>query len=322
MVQAITIVSSAFAALMSLYLALLILRRWRSEFVAARRDAMQSTITRHYLRRAADPVIDYPPADDPGWPAALRLTAVSHLLLLLRGRERERLLETVDSEGLLDPWLRRAGRRRAATRAGAIRVLEQVGSPRAVRTLVGLMANDRSPTIRIEAAGALARLGHLPNVRDTVSLLGLRAGGTTRLHFAIMRSLAPRGWREMVEMLGEQPPASLRALLVDALGWSGELSVLEHVSGASSDPDPRVRSAALTAAQQLKHVRTAEWVIALLDDPDPSLRAQAALACGHLRLVAAVRRLRSLVNDQSLWVRMRAHEALAALRQSRDELQA
>lgn len=314
MVQVVTYVSTVISLAMSGYMAWLILRRWHDERTAGRRDAIQRAITRHYLQQCAGSAQTDVTAQTSGWSRTARLQAATHLLQLLRGEEGKRLLRLVESEGLSDAALTRARSRRQTERVGAIRVLERFGSRNCTRALVILMANDPAAPVRLEAAGALARLDRLPSLRDTISLLDLYETRPTPLHRAIMRSLAPVRTPEFLGLLDVQLPPHLRMLLIDALGWSGQLDVLDTLCEASRDEHPLVRNAALQAAAQLGHAGRGEWVIAMLRDRDEAVRASAAKVCSRLGLRKAIDDLLLLQQDSSRWVAVQAGDALARLR--------
>ena len=315
MVQAITYFSVAVALAMCLYMAWLLFSRWLNERRAGRVKALQREITRHYMARATGQVqTDITENLIPkAWSPALRLQSVSHLLHLLRGTDRQRLLDIVDAEGMFDVALTRVRRRNTVTRLSAIRVLEQFGSHRCVAALTRVMANDPVPEIRVEAAGALASLDRLPTARDTISLLDLKNRKPLPLHKAILRSIASRDAAQFADLLAADLPAHLRVFLLDALGWSGQFDVLDKLVDASTDEDATVREAALLATARLGYAGRGEWVIERLGDKEPLVRASAAQVCGGLGLVRAVGLLRELKGDPSSWVRIYADEALAKL---------
>ncbi|MXP10391.1 HEAT repeat domain-containing protein [Pseudoblastomonas halimionae] len=314
MVQAIIFFSTAIALGMCLYMAWLLFGRWRTERMASRLKTVQREITRHYLARATEvnteASVDVAPR---AWSPALRLQSVSHLLHLLRGGDKERLLDIAEADGLFQTALTRVKSRNTATRRSAIRVLEQFGSHQCVASLTGVMANDPVPEIRVEAAGALASLGRLPSVRDTISLLELRSLKPLPLHKAILRSIAPRDAAQFAHLLATDLPVDLRVVLLDALGWSGKLEMVDKLVEASRDEDLAVREAALLAVGRLGHAGRGEWVIERLGDREPRVRASAAQVCGALGLVRAIDRLRELESDTSSWVRMHVEEALRKL---------
>ena len=310
MVETITLVSLVFAIAMALCLGVLILRRWQFERASAARKALERTVTRAYLMRLNDATTG---PDVSGIDLSIRLSAVSHLLQLLRGGDRAHLLEFADADGLFAGPLKRTASLSPARRSDAIRVLEQFGSEPCVQSLIVLMANDRSREVRAEAAGALARLGRLPGVRDTISLLELKDHAPNRMHRAMFRSIAAGHIEEMRGLLATAIADPLRALLIDALGWSGDLSAVDDLARGATHPNPEIRCAALRAARQLGHPHARDWIIPLLSDEDENVRGQAARTCSKLRLQRAVPMLEAMREDTSWWVRMRADHALSLL---------
>jgi HEAT repeat protein len=127
-----------------------------------------------------------------------------------------------------------------------------------------------------------------------------------------LRSLASRYVGHFNVLLEEDIPDKRRAMLVDALGWSGDMSVLPTLEKAAQSKDVEVRAAALRAASQLGHP-SVPWVLDMLEDESEIVRLQAANSCAVLRLRSAVPRLQKLLSDDVLWVRLRAEEAIALL---------
>lgn len=286
---------------------LLLLRRWLSEQQAASRKAMQTLITRSYIQR-----ISGTQSEDRGgrWPKAFRILVVTNLLLLLRGGEREQLMQIAELDGLLDASLDLSRSLRRARRIDAIRMLQLAGSDACVARLRSMMSADRSHDVRLNAAFALASLRQLPAPRETIALLGIFDRQPSRLEIAVLRASAPDYAKHFHHILGDVMPHTRRATVIDALGWSGDMSMLPVIARAAEIDNAELRCAALRAAAQLGHPASGSWVAALLDDPSEIVRLQAANSCGTLRLQAAVPRLREMARDKDIWVRLRASEAL------------
>jgi len=176
-----------------------------------------------------------------------------------------------------------------------------------------LLANDASMTIKLEAAAALARLGGLPPLRDTISLLALEANRPTRLHVALFASLAATHPEQIRQLLSEEITPPLRAMLIDALSSSGDLADLGDFERAAADEEPEVRSAALRAARRVGDPRCEAWVLPMLTDPVDFVRVQAAQTVAKLGFTRARPKLKQLTTDESVWVRIRAGEALSLL---------
>ncbi|NVD27985.1 HEAT repeat domain-containing protein [Parasphingorhabdus flavimaris] len=296
------------ASAMLAIFATLVLYRWWGERKSRQRRALHTDVSRSYIQRIAGQKSE----TSRTWTKSLRLDVVSHLLLLLRGGERDRLKELAELDGLLDEALRLSRNLRASKRIDAIRILQQFGSAVCVARLRRMMKSDRNPDVRLNAAFALASAGVLPPPRETITMLGMFDRDTSRLDIALLRSLASRYVGHFNVLLEEDIPDKRRAMLVDALGWSGDMSVLPTLEKAAQSKDVEVRAAALRAASQLGHP-SVPWVLDMLEDESEIVRLQAANSCAVLRLRSAVPRLQKLLSDDVLWVRLRAEEAIALL---------
>lgn len=298
------------AVALAIFFAVLIVRRQRLERREAEHRLMRGQITRHYLQRVGGF-----PADTPrcAWPDDIKLSAVSHLHLLLRGGERERLMQMAELDGLLRKTIEKSASIRAARRIDSIRLLQQFGSEACIARLRAMLTTDRSDTVRIEAAFALAALRALPPPRELIRILGLFNRKPNRLDAALLRSTAQQYTDHLLHLLNDPMPHWRRALIVDALGWSADPSVLPTLRRAARTDNAELRSAALRASAKLGSPAADKWIIPLLRDPVPFVRLQAANSCAALGLNSAVPQLRRMLEDEDLWVRLRAEHALDVL---------
>lgn len=298
------------SAAMAMAFAALVIRRLYTEHQEPIIKARQTAITRAYLQR-----VQGMPADmrSPSWKTTECMNAVSHLLLLLRGGEREILVQLAEDDGLLARTLRLSHAWRAARRIDAIRILQQFGGALAVQRLTEMLASDAHNIVRLNAAFALAQFGKLPPPRETITMLGMPFRTPTRMDVAMLRAMAPDHAAEMQEMLFEAMPHSRRAAIIDALGWSADMSVLPVLERAARFDNIDVQCSALRAAAKLGNPNVGIWVIRALGDQNPVVRTQAINSCASLRLAEAVPILRELTVDPELWVRLRAGEALDEL---------
>lgn len=304
------IVSAAVALAMLGFFAILLLRRWYQE---RRRDADRAklaAITRSYMRRVAGHLDE---DASTGWSDDLRLAAVSHIHLLLRGGERHRLMQMAELDGLLRATLNRSRSWRPARRIDAVRLLQQFGSEACIARLREVFARDRNMAVRLEAAFALAAVHALPPPRETIRLLGMFDRKINRLDRALFRASAPDYPEQLAMLLDDPISQEHHALIIDALGWSGDASVLPLLEAASRSEHAEIRSAALQAAAQLALPSVEPWVLERLHDPVGFVRLQAANSCAALGLHQAIPDLRGLLGDESLWVRLRAEHALEVL---------
>ena len=307
---AIIAVSLAAALALTGFFAFLCARRWYLEWRLARQQASMALITRHYLQRINGHA---PTAAPRSWNTALRLAAVSHLHLLLRGGDRQQLMQMAELDGLLRAALARSHALLPARRIDAVRLLQQFGGEACIARLRAMLARDPHAKVRLEAAFALAALDALPPPREFIRLLGMFERPANRLDSALLRAAAPHYSAHLRTMLDDPATAARRALFVDALGYANDLAILPAIEDAARARDPEVRSAALRAAARIGHPGVAEWVEALLNDPAPFVRVQAANCCAALGLLSAVPRLRERSHDPDLWVRLRCEHALDVL---------
>lgn len=238
----------------------------------------------------------------------------SHLLQLVRGPDRDRLLAIADAVRVPDAAIAQLQQRQAARRVDALRMLEQFPVPRVVRIITECMATDRSPMVRTEAAATLTRIGAMPSPAVIIEALQLRATNPSLLHAAMFRIGAVQHSSEMAQLVHQLPPGLLRSMIAEALGWSENFDMLPVLADFASSPDPELRIAGLKAARQLGHPGARTWVLPMLLDPVDDVRVQAARTCGQLGLVDAIPLLSRLVENSSWWVRTRAAEALSVLR--------
>lgn len=312
-VGAAIVVSLVFAAVTSTMMLALYLRRLGDEQRSTETQAEDLVISRQLLallRGDGGTTIAELPDMRPG--QAERI--FSHLMLLVRGEDRDHLLDLADRIGLPDFAIASLGDSRPARRVDAMRTLEAFPVPRAAASLRHTMATDRQYDVRLEAAGALARLRKLPQPSTIIAELDLTNRPLSRVHEAIFRAAAADHAGDMIALSSDPAFAKVRPLIVEALGWSGDYFALPVLQCHAGDPDPDVRSAALKAARRIAHPSVATWVLPMLLDPVDYVRVQAALTCGKLGLRDAIPVLATLVHNPSWWVRTRAAEALALLR--------
>lgn len=302
--------SLAFAAATAIAMAVLLLRRRRLEGAVKVREADMIAASRAFMEALAKNARVLAPSRTS--PAAKR-AALSHLLRLVRGDDHARLLGIGEAEGLFARSIADLARAAPARRIDAMRLLEQFGSGDCVAALTRCVRADPNADVRLEAAAALARLGRSPPVAELIDALGLRDRSATRLHAALFRSLAVRDAGVIAELAASPSHARLRPLLVEAIGWSEDLTALDGLALHAADPDAEVRCAAIRAGRSLAHPAAGAWLVPLLDDPSEAVRIQAAQACGQLHVTDGVTALWRLATEPSWWVRHRAREALEQL---------
>ena len=293
------------SAVILVFLAL-VFRRLLAERRKAQRDERDTAITRSYLQRVAGHRVE----NIDGWPRQARLSAISRILPLLRGGERTRLLQIAELDGVLSETLRISHGLRKTDRINAIQALQRFGSEVCIGRLREMMARDRSPRVRLEAAFALGANNSLPPPRETLRILQALRRLPTRLDIGLLRSSAPRYPEQMLLLLEDDLSVAWRVQIVDALGWTENIAVLDALGENASSPDTEIRCAALRASARLGHPAVRGWVVSGLRDPVASVRLQAIAASVRLGLQEAVPEILRLREDEQLWVRLRAEQAL------------
>ena len=238
----------------------------------------------------------------------------SQLLQLVRGPDRDLLLVIADAMSVPDQAMAQLRHRSAARRVEALRMLEQFPVPRVIQLLTECMATDCNTMVRTEAAASLTRVGSVPSPSAIIAALKLRTTSPNLLHAAMFRAGAAQHSSGMAALANELPTGALRSMVVEALGWSEDFTMLSNLADFARSEDPELRIAGLKAARQLGHPGARTWVLPMLLDPIDAVRVQAARTCGQLELVDAIPLLSRLVENSSWWVRTRAAEALAILR--------
>ncbi|MEG3085457.1 HEAT repeat domain-containing protein [Sphingomonas sp. PB2P12] len=248
-----------------------------------------------------------------GDPGALEVA--KHLLQLLRGGERERLLDLVQTLDLLDidRELQRLNSSSPARRIATVRKLGSFPAPRVEDALQTRLRTDPHSTIRLEAGLALVRLGTLPPVADAIEALDKGAYGAPA-HRIIFRALASYRPAEMVAAWRTHGHGPARLAIADALGDVFAPGAFAALREAILDPDPQMRCEGLRSARKLGHPSMASAVLAALNDPEWTVRVQAASSAGGMKLEQARPQLEAMLQDAQWWVRYRAGEALAAMR--------
>ncbi|WP_193742835.1 HEAT repeat domain-containing protein [Sphingobium bisphenolivorans] len=306
-VARIAVLICVFGALfMAAALLFIVMRRDRLEKGRRSRADLMLALTREIMGHLQDgearPVFTRAKVRD-------KLKAVSRMIQLVRGEDQARLIAFAEREGLLDDAMRAVKKAGPREQVEAIRLLGSVGGERAVETLREALHRAKSLEVRLEAAGWLARLDALPDPRSLISDLALEEQQITPLHRALFSLLARNGPEQLVALAGMPLRPAIKALAVEALGWTEDYSTLRILAEASTDPNPPVRLASINAAARLGHPDSARWILPMLNDPVPPVRSRAITACVSIGIAEGLEPIRALRADPSPWVRLRAQQA-------------
>ncbi len=216
-------------------------------------------------------------------------------------------------------------------RMRSVEALEQIGSVAEGPLLVAL--DDPDPEIRVRAAVALERLGvpdnlvHLiesgeraPEASD--ALVKFATAGTRELlaelaqhpssqvREAVVTAVQRTGREdllpELLQIASGDSEAPLRVLAFKTLRSAGPREALSTAIGGLSDPDQRVRAAAVGLVGDLGGPEIVGLLRTQTADPDPMVRAAAARSLGAAGAAAAGADIQRLLSDLSPIVRQAA----------------
>ncbi len=293
-----------------LVLLVLVLRRLATELRGERRIREREAARRLILGRLHGDEAELDPAALHGLPAAFLIELIDELSQMVRGEGRERLAALGARLGLVDRLLRALRSWRPGVRAEAARRLAIYRSEKVTRALCAALSDATAGT-RVAAAVALVD-------RDAAwSLLQSRARHDPALAgptaFAFWQRLAELRPRAFTELFGEPCPPERRVLMLRAAGAAGLTNLVESIAAEAASADPAVRRAATMALLDLKHPLGLDALARMLSDPEPRLRADAVTAAARRRLVGLLGLVRACLEDPDATVRFRAGEAVRRL---------
>ena len=165
-------------------------------------------------------------------------------------------------------------------RAAAIEGLWEDNDTALLNSLISLLRDDPSISVR---AGATAALGRY--------VLQGELGKIKPRPFALVRKELLETIRSPLEHL------EVRRRAVESIAYSSHEGVREIIETAYYDEDERMRTSAVFAMGRSADPRWSDLVINELESSRPEMRYEAAMACGELELASAMPLLANLVND-------------------------
>ena len=231
----------------------------------------------------------------------------------------------------------------AQVRVAALEVIGESGDPAAIETARSILERDSSPVVRATAISVIGRAGldqreaslaraladPDPDVR-AMAVEVLPTGMAGRAAHLLLQALSDedeRVWQAAVRHLAEVPerdrgvvwtaivqgPAHRREEVLAALERAGGERLaslaLEHLT----DPDPTVRTLAITLAGRSGTAEGARVMASALQDPAPAVRRAAALAIAGLRAADSIPALAGCLYDPDVEVRVDAVRGLAEI---------
>jgi HEAT repeat protein len=245
--------------------------------------------------------------------AVLMAEVVRDLAGLVRGQERTGLmtaLQVLEVDVALRKLLRRGSTVHRVLAAEAL-----VFFP-GEDTYAALQEASRRDAhrVRLSALRSAIELGHAPPIGE---MLDSVIGGTERASL-LFSDLLQRAVRTQVgpaiaALRRRDLPQSVRVMLLQALGASGDARVLAPLLQAARAKDAEIRAAGLSALGVLGHPGAAEVVEDALGDEDWQVRLKAIECVRRVGLIEFFAQVMACANDEVWWVRYRAGQTLMSL---------
>lgn len=296
------------------WMAGLIIARLFRENSEARRKADRQTLSKACLAIMAG-------ADD----AAESLRPFQHrsrllaetlleVLSLVRGVERERLITSLVEAGVDGRLRSRLTQGSRTGRLAAVEALSAFPSDETRSHLRRLQKTSSDAEIRIATVRTRIDIGDPPRIRDLIADLAGRPDKDSLLYAPVLRQLAIDAPDDALAALAIPGlGVAARAVMIDAVGASGDYRALPTLSLLAASPEPVLRMAAVRALGSLAHPGAADTIAEALKDDAWDVRAEAAVAGGKIGIPMLTPQLVALLNDPVWWVRFRAADALARM---------
>ena len=256
---------------------------------------------------------------EPGGEAELRrhpamtTELAAELFELVRGGALERLATNLRAFGFVEVLIKRSGRGNENDR---MRAAESLGYFPGLDTEIALKRAlaDRSEKVRLAASLSLAQLGAAPPVRSLLDSLSSTGAQSGRL-VEVLENLPSDRSSELIEVAFDNAvPVWIRAAAVNALGGTGQYSLVSQLGALARDSDaPELIAECVRAIGMLAHPTGADVVRWALLHPDWQVRAEGCEAASRIGLTDMSSRLGDLLDDDVWLVRFHAGHALAAL---------
>lgn len=212
-------------------------------------------------------------------------------------------------------------------RRRAIFLVAQRQDYRSVPALETLAAEDPSIEVRYYAKQALLFLqqnaggasAREPRTQggDLAPLVQALADADPTRRTQAVQELTRLGGEEalahLVQRVGIEEDAFVRASLAMGLGILGGPSHLALVGGFLEDSDPRVRANAIEGLMNLGTPEASRFIVPHLKDQDNRVRVNAYTALGRFKKLPLLRSLGEMLNSEKAWLRDCATYALCKL---------
>lgn len=246
-----------------------------------------------------------------GW---LRGASIEQALvqLLAEPAARSEVVEALvkHGPGVTDLLLQRLNSEDVDTRRAAVVALGRLGHKRATVPIAKLLISD--PTLKVDAANALARLGDESALEELLSMIGDRDSSVRQAVVGAINSIGSSKLPERIEPLLHDPEPLVRESAATIAGYFGFESCASQLIECARDENERVRRAAVESLPFLEDERVNETLFSALKTDTSRVRAAAAHALGNLTDEESQTYLVEALSDDDSWVRYFAARALGS----------
>lgn len=245
-----------------------------------------------------------------------RADILAHGLLeiaaLIKGRDRDKLVNAVYEAGGFEPLVRKALRGSLAQR---MTCLEAVAffPLKTCRPILRTAMTDPNPEVRLIAVGGLIEAGASISPKNLIRS-SLDGHLPVSLRFmALLHHLVKNQPRSAIETLqDEHLPLAYQLMLCDAVGSAGDYEALPILSRKAISMVPELRAIAINALGRLKHPGAEPVIDRAVDDDDWRVRRAAVEAIGQVKFKRQYQKVAELLGDPVWAVRAQAVATLAA----------
>ncbi|MFN4297711.1 MAG: HEAT repeat domain-containing protein [Brevundimonas sp.] len=246
--------------------------------------------------------------------ARLMAETLVEVIGLVRGAERERLIDGLARLGVAERLRLRLNRGGKAGRVAAAEALAAFPDVATVDALRASLGRSCDGDFRVAVLTALLDMEAAPPLQDMLIDLANRDLHDSLLYEPVIRRAAAATPMEALDVfLLSEAPSATRAVLADALGASGDYRAVEPLCRTAAAPELELRIASVRALGILGHPAAEEAVMTAFSDAAWEVRSAACESAGRIGLVRAAPMLVQALGDPAWWVRFRAGEALAML---------
>lgn len=301
------------AAFALTWMALLVLARLFRDRAARRRQMIHQAVIDAYLRLMRDDMRGFDDLLPHRREGRILAEALLDLLDIVRGSQRQALIEGLIAFGLDKTLRARARRGPAAARLAALEALACFPGPETEKVVRQAGRSTGGP-VRMAATKSLLAMDAHVDLDLLIEDMRRRKEAWSGPMADILTLLAARQPQDCVrELKRPDLPESLRAMIAEGLGGATDYRVVPALSEAAMGAPPKVRAASLRALGRLMHPAVEPVVARGIADQDWQVRGAAAAAAGSAGLTALVPLLAEHLADPVWWVRFQAAEALTRL---------